>query len=256
MLLVIDCGNTNTVFALFDGDNKKGEWRSQTESRRTADEHGVWLTQLLSLEGLAPADVTGAIIASVVPQATFALGALCRRYFAVEPMIVGEPSVKLGLKVLTERPDEVGADRLVNAVAAHARYPGDLILVDFGTATTFDAVTAGGDYKGGIIAPGVNLSVEALVLAAARLPRISVKRPEKVLGTTTIAAMQSGVYWGYVGLIEGLVSRLADELAVKPTVIATGGLAALFAGATKAIHHIDPDLTLRGLVRIYGLNQR
>jgi type III pantothenate kinase len=256
MLLVIDCGNTNTVFALFDGDNKKGEWRLQTDIRRTADEHGVWLTQLLSLEGLAPADVTGAAIASVVPQATFALESLCRRYFAVEPMVVGEPAVKLGLKVLTDRPDEVGADRLVNAVAAHARFSGDLILVDFGTATTFDAVTADGDYKGGIIAPGVNLSVEALVRAAARLPRISVKRPEKVLGTTTIAAMQSGVYWGYVGLIEGLIARLADELGVRQTVVATGGLAPLFAGATNAIHHIDPDLTLRGLVRIYGLNQR
>ncbi|MGE5540099.1 MAG: type III pantothenate kinase [Gemmatimonas sp.] len=256
MLLVIDCGNTNTVFALFDGDNKKGEWRCQTEPRRTADEHGVWLTQLLSLEGLAAADVKGAVIASVVPTATFALDSLCRRYFAVEPLVVGEPSVKLGLKVLTERPDEVGADRLVNAVAAHARYPGELILIDFGTATTFDAVNADGDYMGGIIAPGVNLSVEALFRAAARLPRISVKRPERVLGTTTISAMQSGVYWGYVGLIEGLIGRLADELAVRPTVIATGGLAALFAGATKSIHHLDPDLTLRGLVRIYGLNQR
>jgi type III pantothenate kinase len=256
MLLVIDCGNTNTVFALFDGDNKKGEWRVQTDLRRTADEHGVWLTQLLSLEGLAPADVAGGIIASVVPQATFSLDSLCRRYFAVEPLIVGEPSVKLGLKILIDRPDEVGADRLVNAVAAHVRYPGDLILVDFGTATTFDAVNADGDYRGGIIAPGVNLSVEALVRAAARLPRISVKRPETVLGTTTITSRQSGVYWGYVGLIEGLVSRLADELGIAPTVVATGGLAALFAGATKVIHHIDPDLTLRGLVRIYGLNQQ
>jgi type III pantothenate kinase len=254
MLLVIDCGNTNTVFALFDDGNKKGEWRVQTDARRTADEHGVWLTQLLSLEGLAPADVTGAVLASVVPQATFALDSLCRRYFAVEPLVVGDESVKLGLKVLTDRPDEVGADRLVNAVAAHARYPGDLILIDFGTATTFDAVTPEGDYRGGIIAPGVNLSVEALFQAAARLPRIGVKQPSRVLGTTTITAMQSGVYWGYVGLIEGLVARLSEELGVRPTVIATGGLAALFAGATKAIHHIDPDLTLRGLVRVYGLN--
>lgn len=254
MLLVIDCGNTNTVFALFDDENKKGEWRVQTDARRTADEHGVWLTQLLSLEGLAPADVTGAVLASVVPQATFSLDTLCRRYFAVEPLIVGDASVKLGMKILTDRPDEVGADRLVNAVAAHARYPGDLILIDFGTATTFDAVTPEGDYRGGIIAPGVNLSVEALVQAAARLPRISVKQPAHVLGTTTIAAMQSGVYWGYVGLIEGLVKRLSDELAIHPTVVATGGLAPLFAGATKAINHIDPDLTLRGLVRIYGLN--
>jgi type III pantothenate kinase len=255
MLLVIDCGNTNTVFALFDGENKKGEWRCQTDPRRTADEHGVWLTQLLSLEGLAAADVKGATIASVVPTATFALDSLCRRYFAVEPLVVGDATVKLGLKVLIDRPDEVGADRLVNAVAAHARYKGELILVDFGTATTFDAVNADGDYVGGIIAPGVNLSVEALFRAAARLPRISVKRPDRVLGTTTVAAMQSGVYWGYVGLIEGLIARLADELAIKPTVIATGGLAALFAGATKSINHLDPDLTLRGLVRIYGLNQ-
>lgn len=256
MLLVIDCGNTNTVFALFDGDDKKGEWRCQTDQRRTADEHGVWLTQLLSLEGLAAADVKGAAIASVVPQATFALDVLCRHYFAVEPVIVGEPSVNLGLKVLTDRPDEVGADRLVNAVAAHERYPGDLVLVDFGTATTFDAVNANGAYLGGIIAPGVNLSVEALTRAAARLPRIGIRRPERVLGTTTIAAMQSGVYWGYVGLIEGLIGRLSKELGVKPTVVATGGLAPLFAGATGTIHHIDQDLTLRGLVRIYGLNHQ
>jgi type III pantothenate kinase len=255
MLLAIDCGNTNTVFAITDGAEIRGEWRIATDGRRTADEYAVWLTQLFALDGLKREDVTGAIIATVVPDALFNLTSLCKRYFDTAPLVVGDDGVKLGVKVLLDTPDEVGADRLVNAVSAHERYPGDLILIDFGTATTFDVVNAAGDYVGGVIAPGINLSLEALHKAAAKLPRIGVKRPPHVIGKSTVAAMQSGVYWGYISLIEGLVSRMTAEIGRKPTVIATGGLAPLFADATKAIDHLDPHLTVRGLMAIWRLNK-
>jgi type III pantothenate kinase len=254
MLLAIDCGNTNTVFAVCDGDDMRGEWRIATDGRRTADEYAVWLTQLLTLHGLKREDITGAIIATVVPDALFNLQALCRRYFKTEPLIVGD-GIKLGVKVLLDNPDEIGADRLVNAVAAHERYPGDLILIDFGTATTFDVVNSAGDYVGGVIAPGINLSIEALHMAAAKLPRIGVKRPSHVIGKATVPAMQSGVFWGYISLIEGLVSRIGGEIGRKPTVIATGGLAPLFADATKVIDHLDPHLTVRGLLAVWRLNK-
>jgi type III pantothenate kinase len=255
MLLAIDCGNTNTVFAVCDGEEMRGEWRIATDGRRTADEYAVWLTQLLGLHGLTRENVSGAIISTVVPDALFNLQSLCRRYFKSEPLIVGDGGVKLGIKVLLDNPDEVGADRLVNTVAAHARYPGDLVLIDFGTATTFDVVNGRGDYVGGVIAPGINLSLEALHMAAAKLPRIGVKRPPSVIGKATVAAMQSGVYWGYVSLIEGLVSRMATEIGRKPTVIATGGLAPLFADATSVIDHLDPHLTVRGLMAVWRLNK-
>lgn len=255
MLLAIDCGNTNTVFAICDGADIRGEWRIATDGRRTADEYAVWLTQLFALDGLNRDDVTGAIIATVVPDALFNLQSLCKRYFKTQPLVVGDSGVKLGVKVLLETPDEVGADRLVNAVSAHERYPGDLILLDFGTATTFDVVNAAGDYVGGVIAPGINLSLEALHKAAAKLPRIGVKRPPHVIGKSTVPAMQSGVYWGYIGLIEGLVSRMTAEIGRKSTVIATGGLAPLFADATPAIDHLDPHLTVRGLMAIWRLNK-
>ena len=255
MLLAIDCGNTNTVFAVCDGDEMRGEWRIATDGRRTADEYAVWLTQLLALHGLKREDIDGAIIATVVPDALFNLQALCRRYFKADPLVVGDGGVTLGVKVLLDNPDEVGADRLVNAVSAHARYPGDLILIDFGTATTFDVVNGDGDYVGGVIAPGINLSLEALHMAAAKLPRIGVKRPPSVIGKSTVPAMQSGVYWGYISLIEGLVSRMAAEIGRKPTVIATGGLAPLFADATKVIDHLDPHLTVRGLMAVWRLNK-
>ena len=255
MLLAIDCGNTNTVFAVCDGEEMRGEWRIATDGRRTADEYAVWLTQLLALHGLKREDIDGAIIATVVPDALFNLQSLCRRYFKADPLVVGDGGVTLGVKVLLDNPDEVGADRLVNAVSAHARYPGDLILIDFGTATTFDVVNGNGDYVGGVIAPGINLSLEALHMAAAKLPRIGVKRPPSVIGKSTVPAMQSGVYWGYISLIEGLVSRMAAEIGRKPTVIATGGLAPLFADATKVIDHLDPHLTVRGLMAVWRLNK-
>lgn len=254
MLLAIDCGNTNTVFAVIDGDEMRGEWRIATDGRRTSDEYAVWLTQLLSLHGLKREDIKNAIIATVVPDALFNLQALCRRYFKADPMVVGD-GIKLNVKVLLDNPDEIGADRLVNAVAAHERYPGDLILIDFGTATTFDVVNSAGDYVGGVIAPGINLSIEALHMAAAKLPRIGVKRPPHVIGKATVPAMQSGVFWGYISLIEGLVSRITGEIGRKPTVIATGGLAPLFADATKVIDHLDPHLTVRGLLAIWRLNK-
>ena len=255
MLLAIDSGNTNVVFAIYDGDNLRGSWRSATDARRTADEYAVWLTQLMALDGLTPDHIDHAIIANVVPEASPSLGDLCRRYFDVGALMVGDPAVRLGLEVRIDRPEQVGDDRLVNAVAAHERYAGPLIVVDFGTATTFDVIDANGDYRGGAIAPGVTLSVEALYAAAAKLPRISIERHAKVIGKATVPAMQSGVYWGYVGLIEGLVARIKAEYGEAMTVIATGGLAPLFAEATEAIDHTDLDLTTRGLMLIHRRNR-
>jgi type III pantothenate kinase len=260
MLLAIDAGNTNVVFAIYRGDEQLGSWRCATDPRRTADEYAVWLTHLMALKGLGPTDVTTAIIASVVPGATFNLRRLCRDHFACAPMVVGDPQVRLGVKALLDRPEEVGADRLVNAVAAADAYPLPLIVIDFGTATTFDVVDVDGNYRGGAIAPGINLSLEALHGAAAKLPRVDIVRPHKVIGKGTVSAMQSGIFWGYIGLIEGLVTRIRAEIAAggesKPvTVVGTGGLATLFARATDAIQHIDGDLTLRGLRLIHQRNK-
>lgn len=254
MLLAIDSGNTNIVFAVYDGETVRGEWRSSTRSDRTADEYGVWLSQLMALEGMDRSDVTSAILATVVPANVFTLKTLCRRYFGTEPLVVGEPGVNLGLEIRMDRPEEVGADRLVNAVAAHAKYKGALIIIDFGTATTFDVVDDGGNYLGGCICPGINLSLEALHMAAAQLPRVAVGRPAHVIGKATVPAMRSGIYWGYVGLIEGLVRRICEEYGGPMTVVATGGLAPLFSEATDAIHHLDQDLTLRGLLEIHRRN--
>ncbi len=252
MLLAIDSGNTNIVFAVYDGLDQKGEWRSSNDARRTADEYGVWLSQLMSLGEPGPADVTEAIIATVVPATLFSLKTLCRKYFGCEPRVVGEAGVDLGIAALVDSPDDVGADRLVNAVAAHTRYGGPLIIVDFGTATTFDVIDGDGNYFGGIIAPGINLSLEALHMAAAQLPRVAVRRPDTVIGKRTVPAMMSGVYWGYIGLIEGLVTRIRDEFGVADmTVVATGGLAPLFAEGTDVIEHLDPEMTLRGLAEVY-----
>jgi len=209
---------------------------------------------LLHRAGLSLASIDAVIVSSVVPQGLFAVRQLCKRYFNCAPLVVGEPEVKLGIGVKVERPREVGADRLVNAVAAHARYPGSLIVIDFGTATTFDAIAPNGDYLGGVIAPGINLSLEALHRAAAQLPRIAVEPPPKVIGTGTVSAMQSGVYWGYVGLIEGIVARMTPELTAPVTTIATGGLAPLFAKATRTIEQLDSDLTIRGLLEIHRLS--
>ena len=256
MLLAIDSGNTNVVFGIYDGNRWIGEWRAASAPNRTADEYAVWLSQLMSLVGVERSAVDSAIIANVVPAATFGLKSLCRKYFSCEPLVVGDPGVGLGLKILVDRPDEVGADRVVNAVGAlgHHRLPA--IIIDFGTATTFDVVDAEGNYRGGAIAPGINLSLEALHMAAAQLPRVAVKRPAQVIGKATVPAMQSGVYWGYIGMIEGLVARIRAEFGVADmTVVATGGLAPLFQDATKVIDHVDLELTMRGLVEVYRRNR-
>ncbi len=255
MLLAIDSGNTNVVFAIYDGKRQRGRWRASSDARRTADEYAVWLTQLMALEHLTPAQVDGAILANVVPAASHPLETLCRRYFKAEPMIVGAPGVDLGIEVRTVNAANVGADRLVNAVAAHRAYGGPLIVIDFGTATTFDVVGADGAYEGGVIAPAVQHSVEALYRAAALLPRVPVERPESVIGKDTVPAMKSGIYWGYVGLIEGLVSRIKAEYGGAMRVVATGGLAPIYADACDAIDQVDPDLTLRGLALIHEANR-
>jgi type III pantothenate kinase len=256
MLLAIDAGNTNIVFAVVDGETIRAQWRIATRDNRTADEYAVWLTELLRLEHLTFGDIDASIVACVVPAALFDLRGLCRRYVQSEPLVVGDPSVDLGLSIHIIRPEAVGADRLVNAVAAHARYPGALIVVDFGTATTFDIVSGEGDYEGGVIAPGANLSAEALHQAAAMLPRVAIQRTQNVIGKDTVPAMQSGLYWGYVGLIEGLVARIKEEFGEPMTVIATGGLASLFQRQVAVIQHADPDLTIRGLALIHARNPR
>jgi type III pantothenate kinase len=255
MLLTIDVGNTNTKLAIFEGRTVRGSWRAATNTTRTADEYAVWLTQLMELQGLKRDEVDGAIIASVVPETTFNLVTLCRRYFNLQPLVVGEPGVELGIKALIDQPEEVGADRLVDAVAAHERYGGPLIVVDFGTATTFNMVDRDGNYTGGVIAPGINLSLQALYMAAAKLPRVEVRRPQRVIATNTVHAMQSGIFWGYIGLIEGIVARMRAEADFELPVIATGGLAPLFAGATNAITTVDGDITLRGLLLIHERNR-
>ncbi len=255
MLLAIDSGNTNIVFAVFDDAGKiSGEWRASADSNRTADEFGIWLEQLMQLQSLVRDDIDCAIIANVVPTTLFALKTLCRKYFGCEPLVVGEENVDIGIKALVDRPEDVGADRLVNAVAAHQEYGGPLVIVDFGTATTFDVVDVDGNYIGGVIAPGVNLSLEALHMAAAQLPRIAVERPKQVIGKATIPAMQSGIYWGYVSLIEGIVARIRREFGSELRVIATGGLATLFVEAPEIIEISDQDLSLRGLLAIQRRN--
>jgi type III pantothenate kinase len=253
MLLAIEQGNTNTMFAVHDGERWIAQWRTATHSTRTADEYAVWLSQLLAMAGLQLGVFNGAIISSVVPQSIFNLRNLARRYLHVEPLVVGE-NVDLGIPVRIDKPSEAGADRLVNALGAHVAYPGDLIVIDSGTATTFDVIASDGGFEGGVIAPGINLSMEALHAAAAKLPRVAIQKPQKVVGTDTVGAMQSGVFWGYIGLIEGLVTRIKAERETPLKVIATGGVASLFHGATASIDHFDPDLTIRGMLEIWRRN--
>lgn len=256
MLLAIDVGNTNVVFAVFDGDKIAGQWRISSDARRTSDEYGVWLVQVMERAGLEPKKITGAVVASVVPQTLFDLRMLAKNYFGCELLIIGAPGTNTGIAAKIDNPKEVGADRLVNAFAAWARYKQALIVVDFGTATTFDVVSSAGDYIGGIIAPGVNLSLETLHRAAAKLPNVAVMRPEKVIGTNTIGAMQSGIYYGYAGLIEGIITRVRGEYGSPMKIIATGGLASLYAKACPVIEHLEPDLTIYGLKELFELNSK
>lgn len=263
MLLAIDVGNTNIVFAICEGETIRWRWRISTDGQRTADEYAVWLHQLMQLEGVERTLIDAAIIATVVPPTLFNLQRLCRKYFQVEPLVVAVGAVELGMRIALPNPAEVGADRLVNAIAAHHAHDGNLVVVDFGTATTFDVVAGDGAYLGGVIAPGINLSMDALYQAAAKLPRIAVQPPLDehgealgVIGKGTVHAMQSGVFWGYVGLIEGLVQRISAEIAGPVTVIATGGLATLFNRHTASIDVVDGDLTIRGLIRIHALNEK
>jgi type III pantothenate kinase len=247
MLLAIDVGNTNTVFALHDGKDFVADWRCNTESVRTADQYFVWLRQLMQHRGLDPADISEVVVSNTAPATLFNLRVLCDRYFGCRPLVVGKPECVL--------PVDVRVDRLVNTVSAYQKYGGDLIVVDFGTATTFDVIGHDGAYVGGVIAPGLNLSLDALHAAAAHLPRIDVTMPEHVLGRNTVHCMQSGIFWGYVGLIEGICKRLADERKRKMRVIATGGLSPLFARGTDIIEAADGDLTMRGLVLIHRYNK-
>ena len=253
MLLAIEQGNTNTLFAIHDGKTWTSQWRAATESSRTADEYAVWLSQLLQMAGLQFASLDACIISSVVPQSIFNLRNLARRYLHVEPVVIGE-NADLGIEVRIDKPSEAGADRLVNAIGAHAVYPGTLLVIDSGTATTFDIVAADGGFEGGVIAPGINLSMEALHAAAAKLPRVAIQKPQRVIGKDTVVAMQSGVFWGYIALIEGLIARIKAEWDGPMTVVATGGVASLFHGATLSIDHFDPDLTIRGLLEIHRRN--
>lgn len=254
MLLAIDCGNTNTVFSIWDGARFVATWRIATNHLRTADEYFVWLSALMGRSAPLPA-IDEAVISSTVPRVVFNLRVLCNRYFECRPLVVGRPDCALPVAPRVEEGTIVGPDRLVNTVAAHHRHGGNLIVVDFGTATTFDVVDYDGAYIGGAIAPGVNLSLEALHLAAAALPHVDIRKPECAIGTNTVACMQSGVYWGYVGLIEGIVSAITAERKTSMMVIGTGGLAPLFAQGTKIFDVIEEELTMNGLVLIHNYNK-
>lgn len=256
MLLVIDVGNTNTVFALHDGEKWLSSWRSSTDATRTADDHAVWLGTLMRLDGLELSKIEGCIISTVVPQAKFNFRNLSRRYFDAEPMFVGDPEVKLGVPIRIRRPEQVGADRLVAAIGAHQLYKGAKLVIDSGTATTFDVVGPDGGFEGGIISPGINLSMRALHDAAAQLPRIAIQKPAQVIGQDTVSAMQSGVFWGYVDLIDGIVARVKEEYPSPMSVIATGGVASLFEDASKTIDHFDQSLMEVGLLEVYRRNKK
>ena len=254
MLLAIDCGNTNTVFSIWNGDRFLATWRLATDHKRTADEYFVWLSALMDLTHIK-ARIDEAIISSTVPRVVFNLRVLCDRYFHCRPLVVGRADCKLPVQPRVDLGTTVGPDRLVNTVGGFDRHGGNLIVVDFGTATTFDVVDTDGAYVGGVIAPGVNLSLEALHMAAAALPHVDISRPIKAIGTNTVACMQSGVYWGYIGLIEGIVREVRRERESPMKVIATGGLASLFAQDTELFHSVEDDLTMHGLVLINDHNK-
>jgi type III pantothenate kinase len=244
MLLAIDVGNTNTVFALHDGKDWVHSWRSATDSTKTADDHASWLWRLADMHGVNLSGIEGCVISTVVPQAQFNFRTLARRYMNVEPMFIGDPALKTGVELRVRHPEQVGADRIVSALGAHVKYPGNLIVIDSGTATTLDVVAADGAFEGGIISPGIYLSMRALHEAAAQL-----------IGKDTVSAMQSGVFLGYVELIDGLVRRIKAEYGAPMSVVATGGVASLFEGASETIDHYDQDVLIRGLLEVWKRNR-
>jgi type III pantothenate kinase len=251
-LLVVDAGNTNIVLGIYRGDELVSSWRLATARERTADEYGILARQLVG--DALHQSLEGAIVASVVPPLNSALAFMVQKYFGIEPMFV-EPGVKTGIAIHVDNPLEVGADRIVNCAAAHHAYGGPTVIVDFGTATTFDVVTANAEFVGGVIAPGLNISAEALFARAARLPRVDIRRPDHVIGTNTVVNMQSGIYFGYLGLVDGILARIKQEVPDLRKVVGTGGLATLFAEDSEHIDEVDTDLTLRGLKIIYDRNR-
>jgi len=250
-LLVVDVGNTNVVLGIYRGDVLAGSWRLATARERTADEYGILTKQLI---GDVAGNLDGAIVSSVVPPLNSAFAGMIEQHFGIEPLFV-EPGVKTGIAIHVDNPQEVGADRIVNCVAAFERYGGPTIIVDFGTATTFDVVTANAEYVGGVIAPGLNISAEALFARASRLPRVDIRRPPTVIGTNTVVNMQSGLYFGYLGLVDGILARMKSELPPLKKILATGGLAALLARDSEYIEEVVDDLTLEGLKIIYDRNR-
>jgi len=254
MLLVIDIGNTNTVLGVFDGSRLAADWRLETKQRQTADEYGILARNLFALAEMEVSRIQNIVIASVVPPLNSVLEQMSLKYFKLKPLFV-EPGVKTGMPVLYDSPADVGADRIVNAVAAFDRYGGPAIVVDFGTATTFDAISAKGEYLGGVITPGPGISAEALFARTARLPRVEIKAPARVIGTSTVGSIQSGLYYGYIGMIDGILERMLQELGTKTKIIATGGYASLIGTGSSRIQQIDPNLTLEGLRLIFERNK-
>jgi len=251
MLLAIEAGNTNVVFALYDGKHIVQSWRCKTDGGRTADEYASWLYPLFLQNNLTFKDVESAIISSVAADTNFNLIRLCEKHFHQKPIFVGQDDIKLPIKIKIKKPEEMGADRLLHAMAVRAHYKYPAIVVDFGTSTTYDVIDEEGDHCGGVISPGVNLSLAALRQAAAALPKISIRKTQTVIGKDTVHAMQSGIYWGVISSVEGMITRLKDEMGVNPYVVATGGLSPLFADGTIMIDQHDEDLTMKGLIAVY-----
>ncbi|WP_102693362.1 type III pantothenate kinase [Rummeliibacillus pycnus] len=253
MILVMDVGNTNISIGVYNAERLEHHWRMKTDPQKTEDEYAMQIKTLFMHETLSFEDVSGIIISSVVPPIMFALETMCRKYFSIEPVVVG-PGVKTGLNIKCENPREIGADRIVNAVAAIQEYGAPLVVVDFGTATTYCYIDENSDYMGGAIAPGISISMEALFTKASKLPRVEIARPQSVIGKNTVSSMQAGIVYGYVGQVEGIVKRIREQSKEDPLVVATGGLASMIAKESKVIDIVDPFLTLKGLNLIYKRN--